>query len=132
MSRFCLDTSAYSHFARGNAQVVALIDQADWIGISSIALGELWLGFLLGRQFEKNTERLEAFLANPVVERLDTDSHTARLYAEVVVDLRRAGTPLPTNDIWIAAAALQSGSTVLTFDQHFKRVARVPARILQA
>lgn len=131
MSRLCLDTSAYSHFTRGHPGVVELIDQAGWIGFPSIALGELWLGFLLGKRPEENGRRLEAFLAHSVVERLDVDGETARIYAELVVDLRRAGTPLPTNDIWIGALALQTGATVLSFDRHFKEMSRVPSRTLQ-
>lgn len=131
MSRLCLDTSAYSHFARGHSEVVAQIDQADWIGFPSITLGELWLGFLLGQKLEENLETLSEFLAHPVVRCLNVDDETARLYAELVVDLRHAGAPLPTNDIWIAAAALQTRSTVLTFDRHFERTERVPSRILQ-
>jgi len=131
VSRFCLDTSAYSHFSRGHSEVVELIDQADWIGFPSVALGEVWLGFLLGRRLDENSEALAAFLSHPLVEQLDVDGETARLYAEIVVDLRRAGTPLPTNDIWIGAVALQTASIVLTFDSHFDDMRRVSARILK-
>ncbi len=58
------------------------------------------------------------FLANPVVHEIVIDRDVGRVYAEIVVALRKAGTPLPTNDIWIAAAAARSGATVLTYDSH--------------
>ena len=130
MSRYCLDTSAYSNFKRGDLRVVNLLDSADWLGISSIVLGELWTGFILGNRLEKNEAELREFLDNPVVERLSIDPEVARLYGEIVVDLRRAATPIPTNDIWIAAAAARAGATVLTYDPHFGRISRVGSLVL--
>ncbi len=130
MSRYCLDTSAYSNFKRGDLRVVNLLDSADWLGISSIVLGELWTGFILGNRLEKNEAELREFLDNPVVERLSIDPDVARLYGEIVVDLRRAATPIPTNDIWIAAAAARAGATVLTYDPHFEKISRVGSLVL--
>ncbi len=130
MSRYCIDTSAYSHFKRGDPKVVALIDSADWLGMSSIVLGELWLGFLLGRRLEQNEAELREFLANPVVEQLVIDPAVSRIYAEIVATLRKAGIPLPTNDIWIAAVAARSGATVLTYDPHFNAISRVGSLVL--
>lgn len=125
MSGYCLDTSAYSNFRRGHEELVNLIDQADWIGISTVTMGELRTGFLLGSRRERNESELDEFLANPVVEVLGVDAEASRHYAEIVADLRRAGTPLPTNDIWIAATAARHGAAVLTCDEHFERIARV-------
>ena len=125
MSAYCLDTSAYSNFQRGHREVVTLIDRAEWIGISAVALGELRTGFLLGSRRERNESELVEFLANPVVDVLPVDAEASRHYAEIVADLRGAGTPLPTNDIWIAATAARHGAAVLTFDDHFERIARV-------
>ncbi|MGH7550083.1 MAG: PIN domain-containing protein, partial [Gemmatimonadota bacterium] len=81
MSRYCLDTSAYSRFQRGEARVVELIDRAEWIGMPAIALGELRVGFLLGSRREENEETLRAFLANPSVEELGVDHEVSRHYA---------------------------------------------------
>ena len=114
MSRYCLDTSAYSHFRRGAEPVTRLLDAAEWVGVPAIVLGELRTGFLLGSDQNRNEERLREFLANPVVEEVQVDGEVSRHYAEVVVDLRRAGTPLPTNDVWVAATAARRGATVLT------------------
>ncbi len=132
MSRYCLDTSAYSHFQRGNEEVVRILDRAEWVGLPTITLGELRTGFLLGGQRLRNEGELESFLANPATEVLPVDAEVSRHYAEIVADLRRAGTPVPTNDVWIAATAARVGALVLTFDRHFEEIARVGSVILQS
>ena len=66
--RLCLDTSAYSHFKRGDAQVVDLIDRADWIGVPVMVLGELEVGFRQGRRIAENQAELQEFLASPLVD----------------------------------------------------------------
>lgn len=130
MSRYCLDTSAYSNFKRGDLRVVDLIDRADWIGIPAIVLGELWTGFLQGGRLAANQAELEAFLAHPVVEELHVDHEVGRIYAEIVVALQKAGTPIPVNDIWIAANAARAGATVITYDSHFQSIQRVGSIVL--
>ena len=130
MTRICLDTSAYSNFQRGQSGAVELIDAADWIGMPSVTLGELWAGFLLGRRVESNAAQLREFLAHPVVKIVKVDDDVAQIYGEIVVDLRTRGEPLPTNDIWIAATAARAGATVLTSDAHFRAIARVGAVVL--
>ena len=132
MSRYCLDTSAYSQFQRGEPQVVALLDRAAWVGVSAVVLGELWTGFLLGSRAEANRAGLRRFLAHPTVEELPIDHETARIYAEIVVAQRRAGAPLPSNDLWVAAAAARAGAPVLSYDVHFRQVARIGAVVLAA
>jgi tRNA(fMet)-specific endonuclease VapC len=126
----CLDTSAYSRFRRGDAPVVEIISTARWVGLPSVVLGELRTGFLLGGQAARNEEELRRFLRHPLVEVLDVDDDAARIYAEIMVALRKAGTPIPTNDVWIAALAARDGATVLTYDQHFQLIHRVGAKIL--
>ncbi len=130
MSRYCIDTSAYGHFKLGHEEVVEILDSAEWVGVPAIVLGELWTGFLQGRHPKKNEAELRAFLQNPVVEILAVDDEVARIYGEIVVALRKAGAPIPTNDIWIAATAARSGATVLTYDGHFQSVARVGTVLL--
>ena len=131
MSHWCLDTSAYSHFRRGDRQVVDLLDSAEWVGVPAIVLGELHTGFLLGARTRQNEEELNEFLENPVVQIVDVDGEVGRHYAEIVVDLRRAGTPLPTNDLWIAASAARVGALVLTYDEHFRMIGRAGAVVLR-
>ena len=130
MSRYCLDTSAYSHFQRGDERVVEILDRAEWVGVPAITLGELRTGFLLGGRRDRNEADLRDFLASPVVETLEVDEEVSRHYAEIVGDLRLTGTPLPTNDIWLAATAARAGALVLTYDNHFESIVRVGSLIL--
>jgi len=130
VSRFCLDTSAYSRFKRGDPPAVEQIETAEWIGLPSIVLGELWAGFLLGDRLDANASELRAFLAHPVVHEIAIDGDVGRIYGEILVALRQAATPLPTNDIWVAAAAARVGATVLTYDKHFSAIRRVGSMIL--
>ena len=81
---------------------------------------------------ERNAQALVLFLEHAAVETLDVDSNVVRIYGEIFVELRRKGTPLPTNDIWIAATAVHAGATVLTFDAHFREIARVGVLLLEA
>jgi len=128
--KICLDTCAYSHFKRGTLSAVDVIFRARWVGISTIVLGELRTGFRLGRHFDRNEEELKEFLDSPVVHLLEVDNMAAYHYAETVAELRRAGTPVPTNDIWIAAIAIREGAMVITYDGHFKRIHRVGTQLL--
>jgi len=123
--RLVLDTSAYSHFKRGLASAVDAISRATWIGVPVVVLAELGLGFRLGKKRAQNERELDAFLRHPLVDVLPVDEAVATVWTELVVTLRASGTPLPTNDVWIAATAVSAGAPVLTHDAHFDRVARV-------
>lgn len=131
MSRYCLDTSAYSQFKRGEPEVTELIDRAEWIGVPSVVIGELFVGFLAGAHLSRNERELAEFLASPAVAEIPVDRDVARIYAEIVTALRRDGNPLPTNDVWIAAAGARVGSPILTFDEHFAAVGRVGTVLLR-
>ena len=132
MSRYCLDTSAYSEFQRGDRRARTLLDQAEWIGLPAIVLGELRVGFRLGTQRDRNEETLREFMANPVVEQLAVDAEVSLHYADIVLDLRRSGRPIPANDIWIAATAARAGATVLSNDEHFTAITRVGSILLSS
>lgn len=112
--------------------MVEVVDAAEWIGVPAIVLGELHAGFAAGRHAKQNEEELDSFLAHPVVEEIPIDHGVARIYAEIVHALRRRGTPVPTNDIWIAASAARAGATVLAFDGHFAAIDRVGVLLLEA
>lgn len=131
MSRICLDTSAYGNFRRGEPRVVAHLDRADWVGVPSVVVGELWAGFQLGARTDENAGELDEFLSHAVVEALPVDTVVARIYGEIFADLRRKGRPLPTNDVWIAATAARVGAAVLTFDEHFREISRVGSIIIE-
>lgn len=130
MTRLVLDTSAYSHFKRNDEAVVSIVTTAEWIGVPAIVLGELRAGFRRGTRVEANERELSAFLGHRVVHVLDVDDDAAAFYADIVAALLAAGTPLPTNDIWIAAVAAREGAVVVTYDAHFRAIARVGSRIL--
>ena len=130
MTRLCLDTSAYSKFQSEHPAVVDHVDAAEWVGIPSVVIGELCAGFLLGTRHAENIRKLDEFLSHAVVEVVSIDEEVARIYGELVVELRRKGRPLPANDIWIAATAARTGGTVLTLDAHFREIARIGTLIL--
>ena len=128
--RICLDTSGYSHFRRGVPEAVRIVARAKSVVVPAIVLGELRVGFRLGTRRAENEERLREFIQEPVVAILNVDDEAASHYADIVVELRRSGTPLPTNDIWIAALAAREGATVVTADGHFAHIGRVGSLIL--
>ncbi|MBN1611224.1 MAG: type II toxin-antitoxin system VapC family toxin [Polyangiaceae bacterium] len=131
MTALCLDTSAYSHFKRGDEPAVEAIAWTRRIAVPVVVLGELRAGFAAGKRSSINERELRAFLSNPVVEVLDVDEPASAIYAEIVQQLKRAGTPLPSNDIWIAALAAREGLPVLTYDAHFQAIPRVGVRLLE-
>jgi predicted nucleic acid-binding protein len=128
--RYCLDTSAYSQFKRGDPQVVELIDRAEWIGVPVIVLGELAVGFRQGTRQAINAAELSGFLSNSAVEVLDVTADVADVYADILLALKASGTPLPANDLWIAATAARHGAPVLTYDAHFHLIPRAGATVL--
>lgn len=125
MSRVTLDTSAYSEFMRGHSELRAALEGAEQIHVSPIVLGELYAGFQGGNRRAANERRLLLFLSSPGVSVTAIDDETALAYAEILNFLKRAGTAIPANDIWIAAVAMQHGLRVLTTDAHYKRVPQV-------
>jgi len=131
LNRLCLDTSAYGEFKRGHRPVVELISQARWIGVPAVVLGELRYGFLRGHRSDENERELNEFLDHPVVKTLSVDEEASQRYAEIFSVLRRAGTPIPTNDVWIAALAVREGVPILTYDAHFERVHRTGVVLLR-
>ncbi len=125
MTRVLLDTSAYSAFKRGHAIIKLTLQQAEEISVNPIILGELLAGFTGGRHWKRNEEELRAFLSSPRVRMLVIDEDTAVRYAAIFNALRSAATPIPTNDIWIGATAMQHGLRILTTDVHYQKIPQV-------
>ena len=123
MNEFLIDTNIYSHAMRAEPAVVSLLRRASRIAISSISIGELLSGFKGGTQERKNREELAEFLDTPRVSICGVSEDTAEFYAEILDGLRSAGTPIPTNDIWIAAQAMEHGLRLVSMDRHFASVA---------
>jgi predicted nucleic acid-binding protein len=96
-----------------------------------VVSGELRTRFRLGRRSGRNEREIAAFLANPAVCVLEVDEEASGIFAELVADLRRRGTPAPTNDAWIAALAVREGAVILTYDEHFKLFGRAGVILLE-
>jgi tRNA(fMet)-specific endonuclease VapC len=127
--RVVLDTSAYSHFRANHHDVVDRIAGADLVYVPTIVLGELEGAFRLGRRAADNRAKLDEFLEEDFVAVLPVTSDVARRYGELFMELRRAGTPIPVNDIWIAAATIDAGAHLLSFDSDFDRITRLERTI---
>lgn len=117
--RTLLDTSAYSALVDGHRAVVGQVRRSSELILSSVVVGELYYGFRSGGRFEENSARLEAFLDRPRVSLVPVGRTTAERYGLIASALRRKGRAIPTNDIWIAAHALETGADILSSDQHF-------------
>jgi tRNA(fMet)-specific endonuclease VapC len=120
--RILLDTNVYTAFKRGDATALARVRGAREVVFSTIVAGELLFGFRHGARFERNHGELQAFLANPRVSLLPVTLDTADRFGRVAAQLRRTGRPVPTNDVWIAAHAMESGAELLSFDAHFSAI----------
>jgi len=117
-----LDTNAYSALLRGHADVARRVRRAERVVLSVVVVGELLFGFRNGSRYESNRQELDEFLANPFVSLATVGVVTADRFGRIAAALRRRGRPLPTNDIWIAAQAMESGAELVSFDQHFEDV----------
>lgn len=122
MNPILVDTNAYVAFKRGDAEAVAILRTADTIGVSAVVLGELLSGFALGNREADNRRELSEFLASPRVMLLPVTGDTAGFYAHVYRQLRCKDKPIPTNDLWIAATALQHGFALFSHDRHFTEI----------
>jgi tRNA(fMet)-specific endonuclease VapC len=126
-----LDTNAYVALKRGEARVADLVRRSEQLVFSVIVAGELLFGFRNGRRYEANLAELEAFLAHPAVLFAELTWTSADRFGLLSRALRRAGTPIPTNDVWIAAQAMETGAEVITFDRHFGAIANLAVTILE-
>jgi tRNA(fMet)-specific endonuclease VapC len=124
--RVVVDTSAHRKFVDGDAHVLKLVQQAQFIGMPVPVVAELRSGFAFGSKSARNESVLTRFLDSKRVELLACDAATSVYYAQLYVHLRRAGTPIPINNIWIAALTLQYQASLFTFDSDFDLLPQVP------
>ena len=122
MKKVLIDTNIYSLAMKGDEEVINVLKRIDTIGISTISIGELFSGFKGGLYEEKNKKELSIFLDSPRVYIFIIDVETADFYASILNNLKSNGTPIPTNDIWIAAVAFQNGFKLYSKDKHFNFV----------
>lgn len=119
MTKVLIDTNIYSLAMKGETEVVDILRKIETIGISTISLGELYSGFKAGHKERQNRQELDIFLNSPRVALHCVDAETSDFYAFILNSLKQAGTPIPTNDIWIAACAMQHGYKLFSRDKHF-------------
>jgi len=117
--RLALDTNRYTDLCRGDASVVETVERAHEVLLPFIVLGELRAGFAVGNQTPRNEAVLRRFLLKSGVRLLYADEQTTHHYAAVYRQLRKQGTPIPTNDMWIAALILQHSLVLFARDVHF-------------
>ena len=120
--KLLLDTSAYVGFKRNIANLVEFIVGAEWILFSPVVLGELMFGFRNGTKFKENMKGLDEFLQHDVVEIAQIGKITSDRYSRIAALLKRKGTPIPSNDIWIAAQTMEHGAELITSDRHFNKI----------
>jgi tRNA(fMet)-specific endonuclease VapC len=130
--RLALDTSAYSWLRRGHDGAERLVSAADDVFLPAVVLGELEAAFQLGSRAAENRRALAELLAQPFVHTLDVTLSVSLRYGALFATLRRQGTPIPVNDMWIAATALDAGAHLVTFDADFGRIEGLPHTLLSA
>ena len=120
--RVLLDSNAYSHLKRGHRRIVDIVRNSEAILLPPVVVGELLYGFRCGSRTERNARELRAFLETPRVSVAAMSLVTADRYSRVAAALRGKGRPIPTNDIWIAAHAMETGADLVSYDRHFDHV----------
>lgn len=122
MKKVILDTSGYSRLFRGDRTIQTAIEEALIIYLSVVVIGELLAGFKSGSHEEKNKRTLKKFILKPSVSVVSVNEETADIYAKITHSLKKHGTPIPVNDIWIAANAIETGAVIITCDSHFLKI----------
>lgn len=120
--KVALDTNAYAALFRGNQSIAGILDKATQVILPFFVYAELLTGFNRGSATERNLADLEEFLSQPKVSLPMPSKETAEYFSFIRCELLQKGTPIPINDVWIAAQVMETGSALLSFDEHFKKV----------
>lgn len=118
--RYLLDTNIVIALFGEDDQVLKKVQEAQEIYHPAIVIGELYYGAFNSTRKAENLRKVDEYRNEAAI--LNSDDHTARLYGEVKVALKKKGTPIPENDIWISAIALQYDLTLVTRDKHFGNI----------
>ena len=122
MNRILLDTNAYTAFLTGDKRVLNALTEAETAFLSAIVIGELYAGFCGGNRLKENKALLARFLQKSNVCVLDVTAETGEVFGQIKNAPQKAGTPIPLNDVWLAAQAMETGSVIVSFDAHFDQV----------
>jgi tRNA(fMet)-specific endonuclease VapC len=121
-----LDTNRLTDLFQGDTELAERLGICEEVWIPLIVLGEIRAGFYGGTQRQRNETAMQRLLNKATVGILLPTRETAEQYARLFVQLKRAGTPVPDNDLWIAALALEHDLLLITRDQHFERIPQLP------
>jgi tRNA(fMet)-specific endonuclease VapC len=123
--RVALDTNRYDDLIVGDEAVADIVESAETVFLPFVVIGELRAGFAAGTRKAENDRLLRRFLMKDGVEILWAGEQTCHHYASVYAQLRRQGTPIPTNDMWIAALVLEHELALCSRDVHFDKLAQI-------
>lgn len=123
--KIALDTNRYVDLCKGVVETVTLLEKAEAVVLPFVVLGELRAGFAHGRRQAENERTLRRLLLKDGVQVLFADDQTTHHYAAVFRQLRKQGTPIPTNDMWLAALVLQHNLVLHARDRHFDHLAQL-------
>jgi tRNA(fMet)-specific endonuclease VapC len=119
-NKFLLDTNIIVAWLNGDVTIANKVDKAEAVYIPLIVAGELFYGAMYSAQVQRNTNKIKQFIAR--YNTLPLNNETAEEYGRIKVKLRKVGRPIPENDIWIAALAIQHALPIVTKDRHFNEV----------
>ena len=122
MSSILIDTNSYKKYLSGDQLTKDFLNEAEIVYLSSVVLGELYAGFYGGNQYNKNQEILKRFISKSSVRILIVGMETAKIFGEIKNELKKRGTPIPINDIWIAASTVETGAVLISYDKHFLKI----------
>jgi predicted nucleic acid-binding protein len=117
--KVCIDTCAYTAFENGNTALLELFNTCDELIFPITVIGELQFGFSYGSRYESNMKRLQIFIVKANAKIVHTTMETAFRYGRLAAELKKNGTPIPQNDIWIAAMTMECGAHLTTLDSDF-------------
>jgi tRNA(fMet)-specific endonuclease VapC len=123
--RILIDTNRLTDSLRSDRAAIETLEAADEVWIPFVSVAEIRAGFLAGARSATNEGLIQAFLRLPGVGVLFADRETTAVYARLFVQLRKAGTPIPTNDLWIASLAVQHNLVLMSRDAHFEKLPQV-------
>jgi tRNA(fMet)-specific endonuclease VapC len=122
MSKALLDSNAFRKISDIHQPILEMLETYSRLFVSPVVLGELFGGYKKGNREKKNKDSLEQFLQKHNIEIPKISEETAEIYAQIKFGLEKKGKPIPVNDIWIAAQAMENGAVLVTYDQHFSEI----------